>query len=231
LQISRPRRSHHGDQDGLGSSAASCASFSTAKACATVFGQTCQLCGCADEEQDNIIPSMRRVWGYPVDTEHGKNVGNLCKVCLKVYRARFRGKYATAETLKVAFGSDGQLFKLFKYWFDMCVKVMQTAGSHDCRVTWGSEASAKELIVVRKRETRLEEPEDEVWELANYQAKFGDYRTNNCGHKWVDWGDCAGVLVPGARIFKVKRARVLEVNMVEKIDAGDFQLGQDCDTH
>ena len=161
LQISRPRRSHHGDQDGVGSSAASSAASISANIVLT-FGQICLLCGCADSEQDNIIPSMKRLWGYAVDMETGKNVGSLCRICMKVYRARFRGKYSTAERLKVAFGSDGQLFKLFKYWFDMCVKVMQQAGVHECRVTWGSEASAKELIVVRKRETRLEEPGDEV---------------------------------------------------------------------
>ena len=63
--------------------------------------------------------------------------------------------------------------------------------------------------------------------VPDYQAKFGDFRSIGLGHTWVDWGDGVGVLVPGARIFKVKRARVLEVSVAEKVDQGDFQFGQD----
>ncbi len=63
--------------------------------------------------------------------------------------------------------------------------------------------AARALIVTRARETRLEDPEDEVGPLAEYTRQFGDYRSNGLGHTWADWGDVQGVLVPGKRVWTV----------------------------
>ena len=58
-----------------------------------------------------------------------------------------------------------------------------------------SQENARKLIKVQEDETRLEEPDDLIVAEDVYQKKYGDYRTNNLGHRWVDWGDCKGVLV------------------------------------
>lgn len=75
----------------------------------------------------------------------------------------------------------------------------------------------------QSQECRLEEPEDEVWDEAEYRKVFGDPAAN--GHQRVDWGDCKGIRVPGKRVWKVKRARVLSAEIETVHDRGDFQLG------
>ena len=90
-----------------------------------VFGVECNLCGCQDSEQDNIIPSMRRAWGHPAGKTTGRNVGNLCLICFRVYRARFRGKYANGAILKAAFGADPNVYALWKHWWDICEESMK----------------------------------------------------------------------------------------------------------
>ncbi len=56
---------------------------------------------------------------------------------------------------------------------------------------------------------------------------YGDYRANGLGHTWVDWGDVVGVLVPGRKVTKIKRQRVMEAKEQETVDDGEFQLGED----
>lgn len=83
----------------------------------------------------------------------------------------------------------------------------------------GAEADAKQLMISKGRETRIEDPEDEVWPLHVYEAKYGDYRTNGLGHKWTDLGgNIQGVLVPGRQVFKVKRARAMSA-VVQEVTA------------
>ncbi len=87
-----------------------------------------------------------------------------------MWRARFRGKFNTAEELASKFGTDGELFKMFRHWYDLAVDCMKKTGSHNCRITWGSEGEARQIIVRKKRQTSLEEPEDELWNPADYQV-------------------------------------------------------------
>lgn len=120
------------------------------------------------------MPGKKRVWAYDPDPATGRNVGTLCKVCSKVYRARFRGKYTCVASLKESFGKDGNLYQLWKYFWDLAIEVMKTALSYEARVAWGTEDQAKSLIVNRGRETRLEDPDDEVWSLSDYTKARAD---------------------------------------------------------
>jgi hypothetical protein len=89
-----------------------------------------------------------------------------------VWRARFRGKFEAAEDLVLKFGSDAELFKLYKLWHSMAVECMQKSKNHNCRITWGTENEATTLIFRRKRQTALEEPEDELWPLDLYVVRI-----------------------------------------------------------
>ena len=106
---------------------------------ARVYGLSCYLCGVKDDASDNVLPDLKRVWGYPPDPATGRNVGKLCLVCLRVYRARFRGKYQTVELLKEGFGKDGDLYKLWCYWTELAEAAMKEAGSNTVRIVWGHE--------------------------------------------------------------------------------------------
>ena len=194
---------------------------------ATVFGQQCELCDAKDHEPDPVFPDRKTYWGYPVDTVTGRNRGSLFKICIRVYRARFRGKYSSTALLKQAFGLDGTLYGMFKHWWDMCLEACRNAQSYDIQVRWGSDDDAKRLQMERSKEARLEAPDDEVWNLEDYMLEHGDFRTNGLGHKWVDYGDgCAGVLVPGKRIWRVKRAKVMRASIIEDFDTVHCQLGE-----
>ncbi len=59
----------------------------------------------------------------------------------------------------------------------------------------------------------------------DYRREFGDWKTNGLGHKYIDWGTVRGVLMPGRRVWKVKRARVVTPEIRETVDDGSFQLG------
>ncbi len=51
---------------------------------AVIFGQLCILCGCKDDEADNVTPDFKRAWGYPPCVETMRNLGIFCWVCFKV---------------------------------------------------------------------------------------------------------------------------------------------------
>ena len=58
---------------------------------------------------------------------------------------------------------------------------------------------------------------------------FGDYKVNGLGHSYVNLGDgCSGILVPGRRVWKVKREHVQSAAVVEQVDDGSFQLGSEA---
>lgn len=115
-----------------------------------------------------VDPSCRRILGYP-RCAAGKNVGNLCWVCFKVYRARFRGAFPDVEALKAEFGKNGELYQMYKYWYDLALKCM-IAGGFNCRITWGTEQQARSIITSTKRRTAIEDPNDEVLPLDVYKA-------------------------------------------------------------
>ena len=62
-----------------------------------------------------------------------------------------------------------------------------------------------------------------------YSQAFGDYKINGLGHSYTNLGDgCAGILVPGRRVWKVKREHVQSAAIVDEADDGSFQLGSEA---
>jgi len=64
-----------------------------------------------------------------------------------------------------------------------------------------------------------------VWSVAEYEKQFGNVNTNGLGHKAVAWGNVMGILVPGKRVWKIKRSRVMTAETKTLVDDGSFQLG------
>ncbi len=118
-----------------------------------------------------------------------------------------------------------ELMRLFTHWRNIAIEAMQEAGTIGIVVRWGDESSARSLVRRQAQEVRLEDPEDQIMMHADYEAKYGDFRSNGLGHKEVNWGSVRGILIPGARIWKVKRARIMTAEIQETMDTGDFQLG------
>ena len=69
------------------------------------------------------------------------------------------------------------------------------------------------------------------WKQVNVTSlqAFGDYKVNGLWHSYTNLGDgCAGILVPGRRVWKVKREHVQSAAVVEQADDGSFQLGSEA---
>ncbi len=119
-----------------------------------------------------------------------------------------------------------EVLRLFRHWRQVAVDIFVAAKTIVVVVKWGDEAGARQLIKRQKQQVSLEEPEDLILEPTEYQLKYGDWRTNNLGHRPVTMGDVSGIYVPGAKVWRVKRARIMESELNEVVDNGMLQLGQ-----
>ena len=216
------------------SAATACGSVSSSSggACGKVLwvvhadGRACIVCQCKDSDPDRVfVGEVTMKWAYPPCATTKKNNGFVCYYCQRVWQARFKGKYTSLEAFVQACGQDMQLFQVFNHWLSMAVDLMRQNKSHDIKIKWGDESSVRKLVMKTAAETRLCEPEDEIIPLEDYIKEHGDYRYNGLGHRYIDWGSVKGVLIPGKRVWKVKRAKVMKAEIQEEVDAGDFQLG------
>lgn len=224
MQVAAP----HSRPSGSAGSAASSSGGASAKALWVVNpdGRVCIICQCRDSDADRVFTaecSMK--WAYPPDSVSKRNRGHTCYYCLRVWQARFKGKYQSQEAFVRACGTDMQLWQVFNHWLNMAVELMKQHQDHAVTVKWGSQDEVRQLVTRQARETRIEDPEDQVFPLDDYIREHGDYRTNGLGHKYVDWGEVKGVLVPGKRIWRVKRARVMSAEIQSVVDSGEFQIG------
>lgn len=118
-----------------------------------------------------------------------------------------------------------QVFRLFTHWRKLALQLFQENGTIDVVVRWGSESEAKTLIQRMQQEVRVEEPEDIIMPADDYQRMHGDWRSNGKGHRFVQMGNVSGILIPGPKLFRVKRARVMVAEVRTETDQGNFQLG------
>ena len=66
---------------------------------------------------------------------------------------------------------------------------------------------------------------DTLLVACGWVAKRGEWRTDGLGNKFVVWGKVRWVLIPGARQWRIKRARVMQASLEETVDDGSFHLG------
>ena len=71
----------------------------------------------------------------------------------------------------------------------------------------------------------VEEPDDLIVLLKDY--KHGDPRTNGLGHRKFKHHGKDAVIMPGERVWKVKRSRVKEVSINSVLDDGQEQVCED----
>lgn len=145
----------------LGASSASVVSAtSTATVAAQPDGRACATCQVKDSDPDRVVTSMTMKWGYPPDPSTHRNVGRICFYCNRVWQARYKQKYRNLDSFVQALGNDLSLVQVFGHWRDMAVTLMQEKGRHDIKVTWGEEASVRQVVKRLSGEVRLEDPTD-----------------------------------------------------------------------
>lgn len=188
-------------------------------------GRACPTCQAKDSDPDRVLPHMTMKWGYAPDPNSGRNVGRLCYYCHRVWTARFKQKYKSLDSFTQALGGDLSLVQVFQHWLNMGIGLMQELKRHDIKISWGDEATARQVTKKMASEVRVEEPEDVILAPEDYRRQYGDPASNGLGHRYVEMGSAKGYLIPGAREWRVKRARVMSAELSEVVDDGSFQLG------
>ena len=208
---------HHGGNSGASDISSQASGLKVKAVVAVPDGRCCILCEDPDSREDYVISDETLAWGYPPCPVTKKNTGRVCYYCDRTFNARFKAKHKTVEQLLLAFGQDITLASVFKHWRGMAIEAMVSAGNRNIKVQWGSEERIRELVIRNIRETRVEEPDDLIMDLDEYKAVHGDFKTNGLGHKYVNLGGISGVMIPQPKVWRVKRARIMQASLDEHI--------------
>eukprot|EP00974_Lingulodinium_polyedra_P121304 11178563-Lingulodinium_polyedra.AAC.1 len=74
---------------------------------------------------------------------------------------------------------------------------------------------------------RLQAPTDEFWDMSQYQKEFGDPATNGKNHQVLEIDGVRGVMIPGKRVWKLKRSKFqIGVETQKLHSTGDVQFGE-----
>lgn len=194
-------------------------------------GRWCKLCGVKDTDADPIFPAERVYWAeFP---RYGKPQGCFCLYCQRVHQRRYAVIFASIEKLVDKCSIDVELLAVVKEWRHKLVQHIQESDcNRSARMKWEkADAKVETLVTNTGAELRLEEPEDLVMSEGEYTRKYGDVDQNGLGHRKYKL-PCgkAAVLMPGERIWKIKRARVQSTkHSVVHIDTNNdaSTLGED----
>ena len=192
-------------------------------------GRLCRLCGLADNSADPLAEALGlqepRWWG--VAPQDNKTVGTFCGYCMKVWVARYRKtKGWSLGVLAEKCGVDQNLQSQFLNFLKMLIQHIVKVKARDGRAPW--QEFDKELVETEGCEMRLEAPTDRWMELADYRDKFGDPLSNGKNHSVLSLKGKDGVLIPGERVWKIKKADVRSVaqrQLIHTTNAAETQFG------
>ena len=115
----------------------------------------------------------------------------------------------------------------FLDWRKVCAKMIKESGKTNVRVTnehaktlFDSEKQGK-VTHKRKAECMLEEPDDQIYDVKEYEDEFGDYKTNGMGHVKGTMEGVTGIIVPGRKVWKIKRRRGTEAAIEQTLYDGE----------
>ena len=90
-------------------------------------------------------------------------------------------------------------------------------------MSWPTPWSLRQLEIY---ELRWELPEDAYWEEEEYKLEHGDYLTNAKGHKKVRRYGVECIVIPGRRIYKLKRTMIQQAVRERIINDGQDAVSQ-----
>ena len=189
-------------------------------------GRKCTLGGEPDHSPDDVFPLEYLYWAYPPKGSPPKPQGDLCWYCRKVYVNRFAIAYTSVDLLAEAMAKDpeGTLLSEFKAIRKWVGEFLKQAGSRAGPIRWKRSGDADDRsppAVLSFNETStltVEEPDDLIVLLSDY--KFGDPATNGKGHRSITHFGMPAVLMPGERVWRVKRAHTKSTSIQKVLDDG-----------
>lgn len=192
-------------------------------------GRSCRFCGCVDTDVDPVDKAMGccrpdsmplpMAW-YMDKPKHGqKNEGMVCFYCYSVFAARYKHKQLGMAKVIEMMGQSQEENRAFLGRRDGCVQWCIEHGGRKERVQW-ADVDKKLLTYDDEVNLTYADPEDEHWEFNLYVQEKGHPSTNNLGHKEDYVQGRHIVIVPGKKIWKVKRSRTQRMRLRQVVDSG-----------
>ena len=105
-------------------------------------GRKCWLCGYKDDAPDHVKITIHMKWGAPV--KNGKNVGNYCFYCVRVFEARYRYKpdIEAIGDVVTLIGDNAEENRRFMNFWKASVTYFQKVGCHKGRPQWAQAVDA-----------------------------------------------------------------------------------------
>ena len=213
-------------------SASSSGDASGIKICCIVVitdGRVCKMCGCKDTDDDPVdaalhilLPEHRPVpmaWFTGKARHRQKNEGLICFYCYAVFNCRHKHTGATTKTLLEALGTDGEAMRQFKSRRDGCIAWCVEHGGREGRINWAV-IDQKVLTLDTEWSTNYEDPIDEHWDYSEYVKEKGSPETNGLNHQVATVKGRKVVVVPGRKIWKVRRSHTQKVKVSQTMDTG-----------
>ena len=146
-----------------------------------------------------------------------KNEGLICFYCYAVFNCRHKHTGATTKTLLEALGADGEAMRQFKRRRDGCIAWCVEHGGREGRINWAV-IDQKALMLDTEWSTNYEDPIDEHWDYSEYVKEKGSPETNGLNHQVATVKGRKVVVVPGRKIWKVRRTHTQKVKVSQTMD-------------
>ncbi|CAK0836063.1 unnamed protein product [Prorocentrum cordatum] len=192
------------------------------KACVVVKpdGRKCRFCSITDDTPWIVQGDSDHefwVWGYP-PYPSGKNQGNVCWICMRVFCARYEAKGYKISTLVVKMGSDKDINTEFTKYREQLTEMVKQHGM-DFPIDW--KTFDEVLSTQNESNVRIREPEDQYMEYRDYVGDHGDPATNGLGHERCTFMNKDMVRMPAKKVWRVIRESVDKVVKKKVYNIGD----------
>lgn len=196
-------------------------------------GRLCRFCGIADTAEDPVDLFLGRsrsdgkvvtyAW-YLDKTEHQqKNTGLVCFYCYAVYGARYKHRGLSLAAALEEIGMSQDTMTRFKGFREAVIQSSKDSGGRGGRMQW-TQLEQKSLTFTQVASVAYEEPIDEHWGYNEYLSEKGDPLTNGLRHEVKEVNGNKVVVVPGRKIWRVRRKTEQNMIVKQKIDNGSADL-------
>ena len=195
-------------------------------------GRVCKLCGKRDTQPDDVVDEEKLFWARP-PYKHFVPHGYYCIYCDRVYERRYKfGHPGGCDVFANAAGRDAKLLEEFKEWrAKLVAHIKDSDNLRSARMIWSRvDVPLQVLQPTREAQCSIIQPDDEVMSEGEYTQKHGGADKNGLGHQRVSIPGCPrGVLMPGKRLWKIRRQNVNKAGIVTKHqdNSSEHMLGED----
>jgi len=158
-------------------------------------------------------------WYTGVVRHNQLNQGRVCVYCYAVYGCRYKHKGYDMSKVVASIGISQESNQSFLGLREGVIAFCIENGGRGGRIAWGI-VEAKSLVFQQVSSLSYEDPVDEHWGFEEYKAEKGDPTTNGLGHRRETIFGRDVVIVPGRRIWKVRRKQEFQNIVKQLIDDG-----------